>query len=421
MYTEIDRCRVCGNSNLQSVVHLGEQALTGVFPRSKDRYITKGPLELVKCVETSRLHCGLLQMRQTYNHDEMYGMNYGYRSGLNSSMVDHLRSLVQLIVKTVPIASSDVILDIGSNDGTLLRQYPATGATLIGIDPTGSKFKEYYPDNVRLIPDFFSAELYRREMGSRKAKIVTSIAMFYDLDAPLQFMEQVRDILADDGVWIFEQSYMPTMLAVNAYDTICHEHLEYYGLSQIQWMAERVGMRLIDVQFNSTNGGSFVVTAMKSAAVHHETPAAVRAVLKQEQEAGLHQAEPYRNFKARIFSHRDRLRSTLETLKREGASVLGYGASTKGNVLLQFCGINESDLRFIAEVNPDKYGSYTPGTLIPIISEVEAKALRPDVFLVLPWHFEENLVNREREYLAQGGKLLFPLPEIHFVDKNSRR
>lgn len=418
MYTEIDRCRVCGNSNLESIVHLGNQSLTGVFPRSKDRNITKGPLELVKCVESSHAQCGLLQLRQTYNHDEMYGMNYGYRSGLNSSMVDHLRSIVQSIVRTVSITASDVIVDIGSNDGTLLRQYPETGATLIGIDPTGSKFKEYYPADVHLIPDFFSAELYKRVMGHRKAKVVTSIAMFYDLDAPLLFMEQVRDILDDDGVWVFEQSYMPTMLAVNAYDTICHEHLEYYGLSQFQWMADRVGMRIVDVQFNATNGGSFAVTAMKTSPVHHAASDRVLSVLRQERELGLNQMLPYRNFKAGIFSHRDRLRSTLETLKREGSNVLGYGASTKGNVLLQFCGISESDIKFIAEVNPDKYGCYTPGTLIPIISEAEARALRPDVFLVLPWHFEENLIHRERDYLAQGGKLLFPLPEIHFVDKN---
>lgn len=421
MYTEIDRCRVCGNSNLDSIVHLGSQSLTGVFPRSKDRNITKGPLELVKCVESSRMQCGLLQLRQTYNHDEMYGMNYGYRSGLNSSMVDHLRSIVRSIVRTSPITASDVVVDIGSNDGTLLRQYPDIGATLIGIDPTGGKFREYYPANVRLIPDFFSAELYKREMGHRKAKIVTSIAMFYDLDAPLLFMEQVRDILDDDGVWVFEQSYMPTMLAVNAYDTICHEHLEYYGLSQIQWMADRVGMRIMDVQFNDTNGGSFVVTAMKSLGVHQQVPEGVLSVLKRENELGLSQEKPYLDFKAGIFSHRDRLRSTLEALKQQGAKVLGYGASTKGNVLLQFCGITEADIKFIAEVNPDKYGCYTPGTLIPIISETEAKALRPDVLFVLPWHFEENLVRREKEYLEQGGRLLFPLPEIHFIDRHSKR
>ena len=417
MYTEIERCRVCGNTNLQSIVHLGDQALTGVFPHSKDRYITRGPLELVKCVENNRTHCGLLQMRQTYNHDEMYGMNYGYRSGLNSSMVEHLRSVVQSIGRSVQITASDVIIDIGSNDCTLLRQYPDTGATLIGIDPTGSKFKEYYPEHVKLIPDFFSAELYRRVMGSRKAKVVTSIAMFYDLSAPLLFMEQVRDILDDDGVWVFEQSYMPTMLAVNAYDTICHEHLEYYGLRQIQWMADRVGLHLVDVKFNSTNGGSFVVTAMKSSSVHRRSSDAVAAVLRQEMEIGLHQELPYKNFKDRIFSHRDRLRSTLEQLKQDGVSVLGYGASTKGNVLLQFCGITEADIRFIAEVNPEKYGCYTPGTLIPIISEAEAKAMCPDVFLVMPWHFEDNLVMREKDYLATGGRLLFPLPEIHFACK----
>jgi len=415
MYTEIDCCRVCGNSDLDSIVHLGDQALTGVFPRNKDRIITRGPLELVKCVEHDNENCGLVQLRQTYNHDEMYGTNYGYRSGLNSSMVAHLRLLVEDIVNAVPISDSDVILDIGSNDGTLLRQYPQTGATLVGIDPTGNKFREYYPPHVHLIPDFFSAELYRRELGQRKAKVITSIAMFYDLNSPLLFMEQVRDILADDGVWVFEQSYMPTMLAVDAYDTICHEHLEYYGLSQIQWMADRVGLKLVDVRFNSTNGGSFVVTAAKKSDAHHGVADVVFSILKKEKELGLHQELPYKDFKARIFSHRDRLRAELDKLKKKGLRVLGYGASTKGNVLLQFCGLSESDINFIAEVNPDKFGCFTPGTLIPIISESDARALKPDVFLVLPWHFEENIVQREKAFLSQGGKLLFPLPEIHYV------
>ena len=195
-----------------------------MFPRSKDQPLTSGPLELVKChSDSGDPVCGLLQLRQSYPLDEMYGQNYGYRSGLNRSMVEHLHGKVRGILGSIPLASGDLILDIGSNDSTLLQAYPQhLGLVLAGIDPTGVKFRQYYPPHVQLIPDFFSAQAVRDNFGGRKAKVITSIAMFYDLESPLEFVRQVADVLADDGVWVFEQSYMPTMLEINAYDTICH-------------------------------------------------------------------------------------------------------------------------------------------------------------------------------------------------------
>ena len=263
MISEIKKCRICGNPELKSVLHLGEQVLTGVFPKSKADRITKGPLELVKCHRQDGSDCcGLIQLRNSYDLGEMYGDNYGYRSGLNQSMVRHLQGKVKRILSLVDLKDGDIVVDIGSNDSTLLQTYPKN-ATLVGIDPTGPKFKKYYPEHIGLIPEFFSARAFKNQFGDRKAKVVTSISMFYDLEDPSEFMRQVSEILEDDGVWVFEQSYMPTMLETNSYDTVCHEHLEYYGLRQIKWMADLVGFRILDVELNSTNGGSFSVTVSK--------------------------------------------------------------------------------------------------------------------------------------------------------------
>jgi hypothetical protein len=415
-YTEINSCRICGNVELAEVVHLGQQTLTGVFPRDKNETITSGPLELVKCVERDReSNCGLVQLKQTYDLGEMYGLNYGYRSGLNPSMVRHLGDKVNMILGRINVARGDVILDIGSNDGTLLKSYSDLGATLIGIDPTGHKFLDYYPGHITLIPDFFSHESVSDVIGSKKAKIITSIAMFYDLERPIEFMMQVRDLLADDGLWVFEQSYMPTMLAVNAYDTICHEHLEYYRLKQLKWMVDRVGLRILDVEFNDVNGGSFSVVACLADATAYRETASVDTVLADEEKRGLGTSDPYEAFRSGVYRHREKLMDSLHRIKASGATIFGYGASTKGNVILQFCGLTDQDINFMAEVNADKFGCFTPGTRIPIIAEDVAKSLKPDYFLVMPWHFRDFIVEKERGYISSGGNLIFPLPELDIV------
>jgi NDP-4-keto-2,6-dideoxyhexose 3-C-methyltransferase len=417
MYREIERCRICGNAELVPLLSLGTQSLTGVFPRDRQTQVTSGPLDLVKCAEGRRPTCGLVQLRQSYSLDEMYGDNYGYGSRLNQSMVEHLHGKVRELLAMVELQPGDIVVDIGSNDGTLLRGYPE-GPILVGFDPTGLKFKEHYPDRVTLFADFFAAGPFRREFDDRKAKIVTSIAMFYDLEDPIEFMREVMAILADDGVWLLEQSYMPAMLAANAYDTVCHEHLEYYGLRQVKWMADRVGLKIVAVEPNRVNGGSMAVTVAKARSAYPEDTAAVARILEAERQAGLDGLAPYEAFRERVLQHRERLRTLLWELRGRGQTVLGYGASTKGNVILQFCNLTEDDVPFIAEVNPDKFGCYTPGTGIPIISETEAKAKRPDAFLVLPWHFRDNLLRREWGFMAGGGRMLFPLPAIEAVGVN---
>jgi hypothetical protein len=409
-YNKISKCRISGSKNLVSVLNLGYQSLTGVFPKNADEAVTKGPLELVWCSDS-----GLLQLQHSYEPSEMYGDNYGYRSGLNQSMVNHLTDKVAYLERFVSLNKGDVVVDIGSNDATTLKAYKIEGITKIGIDPTGNKFLEYYPPDIRLVPDFFSSYNYQA-IESRPARIITSIAMFYDLEAPIEFAKQIESILADDGIWHFEQSYMPSMLRTNSYDTICHEHLEYYSLQVVKNVLEKSGLRLVDVFMNSINGGSFAVTATKAGnrSIKANQPV-IDWLLGQEDRMGLNTPRPYRDFEERVFRHREDLTRLIRDLNADGKKILGYGASTKGNVVLQFCGITPDDIPAIAEVNPEKFGRVTPGTHIPIISEAEARAMQPDYFLVLPWHFKDGILRREKDYLASGGKFIFPFPEIEIV------
>jgi hypothetical protein len=410
-YREIVRCRVSGSEHLISVLNLGHQALTGVFPpKSAPDQVSDGPLELVWCPDS-----GLLQLRHSFDTREMYGDNYGYRSGLNQSMVDHLTNKVRYMERLARPNAGDTVVDIGSNDCTTLRAYSVSGLNRIGIDPTGKKFAQYYPTDVKLVSDFFSVEGYRLATKDR-AKIVSSIAMFYDLEDPVQFARDIEQVLAEDGVWHFEQSYMPSMLRMNSYDTICHEHLEYYTLGAVKAILDAADMKIIDVVMNNVNGGSFAVTAAKRRNNGlNANQAVIEWLLGQEEGMGLNTPRPFRDFEERVFLHKEDLVRLVHTLVADGKKVLGYGASTKGNVMLQFCQLTAKDIPAIAEVNPEKFGRVTPGTHIPIVSEAEARAMKPDYFLVLPWHFKDGILRREMEYIAAGGKFIFPFPEIEIV------
>lgn len=411
MYTKIVKCRICDNSQLECVLDLGEQMLTGLFPREKDAKVTRGPLRLVKCCGGDDA-CGLLQLEHSYDLDEMYGENYGYRSGLNASMVAHLHAKVHRIKTLVKLCPGDLIVDIGSNDSTTLQAYPHD-LDLVGVDPTGVTFHRYYPPHIQLIPDFFSSHLLTERFPGRKAKVVTSFSMFYDLESPIDFMREVHEVLADDGIWVFEQSYMPTMLATNSYDTVCHEHLEFYALRQIQWMAERVGFKILDVELNDVNGGSFSITVAKASGTPTILPA-VQQILDQEYRLGLHTLVPYQEFAERVAKNKSDLLEFFSRAKADGKTVGALGASTKGNVLLQYCGLTDQDISFVGEVNAEKFDCYTPGTWIPIIPEKELLAKKMDFLVVLPWHFRKFF---EQSNALKGQKLVFPLPWVVTVER----
>jgi len=341
----------------------------------------------------------------------MYGANYGYRSGLNKSMVLHLHGKVKNILQKVKLRQGELIIDIGSNDSTTLQAYPASGLVLVGVDPTGVKFHSYYPAHIQLIADFFSAALVKKRFPRQKARVITSFSMFYDLEDPLGFMRQIYEVLADDGVWVFEQSYMPQMLKKNSYDTVCHEHLEFYALQQIKWMVEKVGFQIVEVEFNDINGGSFSVMVSKSKGSLAILPQ-VQKILDLEKAEGLNTLVPYQMFANRVEKTKNDLLAFIETVHVQGKMVAALGASTKGNVLLQYCGLSAKDISFIAEVNAEKYGCYTPGSWIPIIPEYEMLERKLDYLIVLPWHFRDFFLTQEK---YKQFNLVFPLPDLEIV------
>ncbi len=355
--------------------------------------------------------CGLLQLEHSYDLEEMYGENYGYRSGLNATMVAHLSNKVRKILDRVELCKGDLVIDIGSNDSTALQAYPSSEVILVGIDPTGIKFHEYYPSHIQLIPNFFSSSLVKEHFPNKKAKIVTSFSMFYDLEDPIDFMRQVYDVLADEGVWVFEQSYMPTMLDTNSYDTVCHEHLEFYTLRQIKWMTDRVGFKIVEVEFNKVNGGSFSVTVLKSNRELEIFPQ-VQKILDEEHLKKLDTLVSYQAFAQRVAQAKHALITFIAASHAEGKTVAALGASTKGNVLLQYCGLTTKEIECVGEVNTEKYGCYTPGTWIPIIPEEELLAKEFDYLIVLPWHFKDFFVMNKK---FSKSKLVFPLPQLEVL------
>lgn len=410
MYRQIKACRICANPRLVRVLDLGEQMLTGIFPREKDNNITVGPLRLIKCTGGSDA-CGLLQLEHSYDLDEMYGENYGYRSDPNASMVRHLHSKVKKILERVDLNEGDLVVDIGSNDSTTLQAYPTRGPALIGMDPTGVKFRQFYPPHIQLIPDFFSSALLKDRVPGKKAKVITSFSMFYDLENPTAFMREIHEVLADDGIWVFEQSYMPAMLETNSYDTVCHEHLEFYALRQIKWMTDRVGFRILDVELNDVNGGSFSITVSKSNG-DKNVPPAVQKILDAEREMELDTLAPHEAFAEHAARSKRELLQFIRAAHAEGKKVAALGASTKGNVLLQYCGLTEKDIFCVGDVNADKFGCYTPGTWIPIIPEDELLAMKPDHLIVLPWHFRTFFLGNKK---FSESRLVFPLPKLEVL------
>jgi len=404
-------CRVCGNTELIPVLDLGEQYLTGTFPRATDgKNLTKGPLRLVKC-HGGESACGLLQLEHSYDPSEMYGANYGYRSGLNYRMVQHLKGKVDRILDSIELQPGDLVVDIGSNDGTTLGFFPES-LTLVGVDPTAGKFADFYGNHIHVIPDFFTGNTINGAFPGKKAKVISSFAMFYDLERPVNFASEIQQVLHTEGIWVFEQSYLPSMLQTTAYDTVCHEHVEYYGLSQVEWILDKVGMHVIDVELNDTNGGSFSVVAAQKNSSHKVNEVNVAAVRKIESNAKLPSLDTYSDFAKRVERNKDELTALINKYNGEGKRVCGIGASTKGNVILQYCGFGVADIEMIGDINSDKFGSFTPGSWIPIRSEAEVLDSRPDVMLVLPWHFREFFLSNS-SFVSRN--LLFPLPQIEFV------
>jgi SAM-dependent methyltransferase len=409
-------CRVCGSTALTKVIDLGEQHLQGSFikPGKEEPPMRKIPLTLLRCDPTRDENaCGLLQMEHSVPPEILYSA-YWYRSGTNQTMRDHLSGIATEAVAMIGKQEARV-LDIGCNDGTLLGFYP-DGFEKFGIDP--SDVASQVTADISVIQDLFPSKKLNDIIKENRFDIITSIAMFYDLEDPTEFVRNIKKFLTPDGIWIFEMSYMPSMLELNSYDTLCHEHLEYYSLAVIEFILKKAGMKLMDATLNDINGGSvrcYATHADNFSYGAHEYQQNIAKLRTREFDLELDTDKPYRYFQDRIDFHKKELNTFLRKLKKEGKKIHIYGASTKGNTILQWCGIDAGIIDCAAERNPDKYGAMTLGTDIPIVSEAESRAMKPDYYLVLPWHFKTEFIEREQEMLQQGVGFIFPLPELIVV------
>ncbi|MBU6157758.1 MAG: class I SAM-dependent methyltransferase [Bacteroidetes bacterium] len=410
-------CRVCGSSSLTPVIDLGPQYLQGSFvkPGKEMPSTRKINCSLVRCnPQLDENACGLLQMEHSVPPEILYAA-YWYRSGTNTTMRNHLKNIAD---EALAIVKKDncKVLDIGCNDGTLLGYYPQHFVKY-GCDPSDVAQEV---KGAKVVQDIFPSAELDKVMDGNKLDIITSIAMFYDLEDPVAFVRNIKNALSPEGIWIFEMSYMPRMLELDSYDTICHEHLEYYSLAVLEKIAAKAQMKIFKISFNDINGGSIRCFATHkesglyySLSDHHF----MNEIRQKEFDLELDTDKPYIAFQYRIEKVKDDLQQLLVELKKQGKKVHIYGASTKGNTILQWCDINNMLVEYAAERNPDKYGAYTLGTNIPIISEAESRAMNPDYYLVLPWHFKAEFIEREKEALEKGTGFIFPIPSIDIYKK----
>jgi len=415
IFNKIQNCRICNSTDLEVVISIGEQYISSRFPIYGDFSTPKVDINLCKCKNTD---CGLLQLHESVIQSELYEYEYGYRSGLNNSMREHLKQYKEEIECLVDLFEGDLILDIGSNDSTMLQLY-SDKYKRIGIDPTGKQYAQYYKD-VELIPTYFTKETFKNVYGNKKCKIISSISMFYDLPKPVDFAKDIYECLDDNGIWTCEQSYLLTMVKRNSIDTICHEHLEYYALKQIKYIADLSGFKIINVILNDCNGGSFrIYMAKKESKKYEENIELINKILQEEIEYGINEEKFYEKFMTSCNYEINKLKTFINYTNKDNKKIFVYGASTKGNTLLQYANLGEEMLPYAVERNLNKINKMT-STGIKIISESEMREIKPEYLLVLPYHFKDEIITRESEYLNNGGQLIFPFPNFEIYSSKPK-
>ncbi len=411
-------CRVCGSA-FEPVLDLGNLYVSN-FPLPTDTDDVAAPLELVLC-----RRCHLLQLRHSVSPEFMY-RNYWYRSGTNRTMRQALSDIANIAETLIHLKSGDSVLDIGCNDGTLLASYKTGDIFRIGFDPAENLAAWSQKVTDVLVTDFFSAHTFASvaDLKGKRPKVVTSIAMFYDLEDPNEFVNDIKGVMDPDGLWIVQMSYLPLMLSTNEFGNICHEHLEYYSLQSFEFLLRQHDFAVVDVELNEINGGSiraYIRNVGADTEVFgddtYRTLAAerVQAMREREIKLGLDDSRVYHDFARRVERIKQDVVTFVQAEKAKGKRIFVYGASTKGNTVLQYFGLDATMIAAAAERNPDKFGRVTVGSRIPIVSEEAARAEKPDYFLILPWHFLEEFMEREYNYLASGGRFIVPFPYFTLI------
>ena len=410
-----ETCRICGSSNLIPILSLGDQFVTNFVDDPNKAYL-KGPLELVLC-DVDYGGCGLLQLKHTIDRDALY-KKYWYKSGISTTMVKALADIVSSAKKLVNLSLGDIVIDIGANDGTLLRQYKMEGLITVGFEPS-DLWKFAAQGTSKVINDYFNYAAFRKQFGDCKAKVITSISMFYDLENPNTFVEDVKNALDKDGVWIIQMNYLGLMLENNTYDNICHEHLEYYSLLSLSNLLSRHELDAFDVELNDVNGGSFRIYIRHKGSRIPGFEGSNERIEKQkgyEKRMGFQNRKVYDKLAEQIEKSRKELVSFLNQEARRGKKIFIYGASTRGLVVLQYAGIDNRLIKAATDMNPNKWGKYIVGTGIPIVSIEQYRREKPDYLFVLPYHFLEEIKEQEKAFLKAGGKLIVAIPKFKIID-----
>jgi len=408
MIKPIERCRVCGSKELKPILSLGNHYVSAFVDSEKDQGI-KVPLSLVLCEE-----CMLLQMEYSAPPESLWNEQYWYKSAINPIIRNDLKDIVEKVEKLVDLKPHDIVFDIGCNDGTMLEFYKNKYIVKGGIDPCLNVCEEAKKKGFRVINDFFKSICYEREFED-KAKVITAISMFYDLEDPNQFLKDIKGILDKDGLFVIQQNYLVSMLEQVAFDNICHEHREYYSLTSLKNLLERHGFEIFDVELNDINGGSIRTYIKFKENDNYKISEYVKTILDKEAKLELDTPKPYLEFADKIDAIKFQVMGILKNLKRDGKKIGICGASTRGNTTLQYFGITPDMVVGASEANPDKHGKKTIGTLIPIMSIEEMKNIKPDYQLVLIWHLFEGLRDKEKDFLKEGGKFILPLPKVKIV------
>ncbi len=404
---KIKECRICKKKKIKKLFSLGNLCFTGKFP-SVNQEIKKKPIDLVICKS-----CKLVQLGHNFDLKYLYGPDYGYRTGINKTMLQHVKNVVKDLSKKAKLKRKELVLDIASNDASLLNFYNKNIISF-GIDPILNKYKKNYKNINFKIADFFSANKIRN-FTNKKFKIITALSVFYDAEDPNKFVKDAKNLLSKDGIFLLEFADLASIIKNKMFDTICHEHLEYYSTNVIINLCEKHKLRVFDIKENNINGASKQYFICHLNSKYKDNKKIITSILNSENKLKLTDENTYKKFIKLINKSRLKLLNFLKKVKNSGKIVHGYGASTKGNVLLQFFKIDSKIIDFIAERNETKYNLYTPGTKIKIISETLSRFNKPNYYLVLPWHFKKEILIREKEIRKKGTKFIFPLPEFKVI------
>jgi hypothetical protein len=417
--TYLKRCKLCGNDNLERVIQIDEQYISATFVKSNennDLTKIKTPLTLVLCSKNkAQEHCGHLQLLEITKPDLLY-RNYFYRSATNDTMRVDLKNVVDQSLKIAAPQQGDVIVDIGSNDCTTLNFYDDK-YKLIGFEPAKNiKFIDK-GKKIKVISNYFNSDEFKKH-SEKKAKIITSCAMFYDLADPIKFVKDIENILDNDGIWCCQISYLPSMLKFNNFYDICHEHLSYYSIKSFEYLIKKLKLKIFYAETNAVNGGSIRLFVCKESCKMYDKPEfsnKLSQLMKEEKKYNLDNKNTFLEFQKTITKLKEATNIFVNKIINSNQKVLALGASTKGNILLQHFGLDKSKIPFISERNPEKVGLKCLGSDIELISEEKARSINPAAFIVLPWYFKDEIIKKEEEYINNGGKLMFPMPYPHVV------